>query len=473
VISLPQGRLTGSTIGDGQTGQLTYTSSNGTGPLFTIVYQRAGGSNVTVTNVTSGVAFNVASGTPTRTTTYTLVSVTDQTTTASRTSGFTSGTATITNTAHYIGESFGGGIVFYITDGGNQGLIASTVNQSTGIKWYNITNTTTGATGTAVGTGLANTEAIIANQGATTTSYAAGLARNYVGGVYTDWYLPSKDELYLMYFNIGQAATPPNTNIGGFANANYWSSSEGGLGTAWTKSFNGGSEDNYFKNSNFHVRAIRSFDTRPQGSLTGSTIGEGQTGQLTYTSSNGGGPFTIVYQPAGGSNATVTNVTSGVAFNVASGTPTGTTNYSLVSVTDQTSTASRTSGFTTSTATITSLKGELVLYLDAGNNASYPGTGRTWYDLSGKNNNISFSATPTYSSDFGGIFTGMDGTNVVSSTLATTFSHNSFTIEWWINPSSVACCNNQISLNGATWTDFVSHMYSNNQMFVGFVYFKV
>jgi uncharacterized protein (TIGR02145 family) len=56
---------------------------------------------------------------------------------------------------------------------------------------------------------------------------------------------------------------------------------------------------------------------------------------------------------------------------------------------------------------------------------------------------------------------------VVSSTLATTFSHNSFTIEWWINPSSVACCNNQISLNGATWTDFVSHMGWNNDMYIG------
>ena len=97
-----------------------------------------------------------------------------------------------------------------------------------------------------------------------------------------------------------------------------------------------------------------SVTARPQGTLTGNTIlPGGSTGQLTYTSSNGGGPFTIVYQPSGGSNVTVNNISSTVAFNVASGTPSVTTTYTLVSVTDQTTTASRTSGFTGGTATIT------------------------------------------------------------------------------------------------------------------------
>jgi uncharacterized protein (TIGR02145 family) len=580
----PQGSLTGSTVNYGQTGQLTYTSSYGGGP-FTIVYQPAGGSNVTVTNVTSGVAFNVASGTPSRTITYTIISVTDQSTTLSRTVGFTGGIATITNTSHYIGEAYGGGIVAYILQDGDpgynasyqQGLIAATSDQSqsTGIQWYNDNYNplpyieddpstwdwvSTYARDSEIGTGLANTNKIIKIQGGIPTSYAAGLARAYIAGGYTDWYLPSKDELAKLY-------EMKLLGYGNFYGRFYWSSTEdnGGISTdAWFQDFTDDIEYSYgqwqyYKSTQFGVRAIRSFDSRPQGSLTGTTISDGQTGQLTYTSSNGtGNLFTIVYQPAGGSNVTVMNVTSGVAFNVASGTPTrtttytlvsvtdqttnvsrttgfatstatiniipqgsltgntigegqsgqltytssngggpftivylpsggsnvtvnnisstvafnvvtptSTTNYTLISVTDQNTTASRTSGFTTSTATITTLNGELVLYLDAASNASYPGTGTTWYDLSGKNNNISFSAAPTYSPSFGGIFTGMDGSNVVSSTLATTFSHNSFTIEWWINPSSATCCNNAISLNGVNWTDFASHMWYNNEMFVG------
>ena len=55
-----------------------------------------------------------------------------------------------------------------------------------------------GATGTAVGTGAANTQKIIAVQGRT-YNYAALVCANYSGGGYSDWFLPSKDELFLLY----------------------------------------------------------------------------------------------------------------------------------------------------------------------------------------------------------------------------------------------------------------------------------
>ena len=98
---------------------------------------------------------------------------------------------------------------------------------------------------------------------------------------------------------------------------------------------------------------VPEYATRPQGAFTGNTILPGSPGQLTYTSSNSpaGGPFTIVYQASGASPVTVNNISSTVAFNVA--TPTITTSYNLISVTDENTKA--TTDFSGKTATITIL----------------------------------------------------------------------------------------------------------------------
>jgi hypothetical protein len=163
-----------------------------------------------------------------------------------------------------VGSSYQGGIVAYVLASGDpgydantpHGLIVATSDQSTGIYWYNRpTYTITGATGTAIGTGLSNTNAIIASQGEIATSYAAGLARAYTGGGYTDWYLPSKDELNKLYIN--------QTAIGGFTSTYYWSSSEVDQDYAWSQLFsvfwNGYQNQNDKGVTNFYVRAIRSF----------------------------------------------------------------------------------------------------------------------------------------------------------------------------------------------------------------------
>jgi hypothetical protein len=131
------------------------------------------------------------------------------------------------------------------------GLIAATSDQSTGIQWYNGSNTTTGATGIVIGTGLANTNTIIASQGATSTSYAAGLARAHTGGGYTDWYLPSKDELNKLYLN--------RIAIGGFASNVFWSSTENANLSAWYQNFGDGLQSFYYKYYSLYVRAIRAF----------------------------------------------------------------------------------------------------------------------------------------------------------------------------------------------------------------------
>ena len=157
----------------------------------------------------------------------------------------------------YIGKTYQGGIIFYLNKSGQHGLIAAPTDQSKGIRWYNGTDET-GATATAVGTGLANTNKIIKAQG--TGSYAAKLCADLVLDGYSDWYLPSKDELNLMYTNIGNGAAAPLTNVGGFASAYYWSSSETDYDDAWYQPFDAGLQYyNPSKDSALTVRAVRAF----------------------------------------------------------------------------------------------------------------------------------------------------------------------------------------------------------------------
>ena len=124
-----------------------------------------------------------------------------------------------------VGDTYGGGKVFYIfntTDigyikGQTHGLIAATEDQTTdaGVKWF--PDKYYGATGTYIGLGLPNTLSIILSAVLTGTtnmsSFAAGLANSFRGGGYMDWYLPSKDELNLLYQN--------REAVGGFATTGY------------------------------------------------------------------------------------------------------------------------------------------------------------------------------------------------------------------------------------------------------------
>jgi len=147
-----------------------------------------------------------------------------------------------------IGQSYQGGIIAYIDSTGQHGLIVATADQSEGIQWYNGSYLVTGATGTAIGTGLTNTNTIIAAQGS--GSYAASIARDYNGGGYTDWYLPSKDELNQLYVN--------RAVIGGLTEYAYWSSTEHDNNNGWLQGFDYGQfYDN--KNTTSPVRAVRAF----------------------------------------------------------------------------------------------------------------------------------------------------------------------------------------------------------------------
>ena len=169
-----------------------------------------------------------------------------------------------------IGDFYQGGVVFHLfaegeigyVAGETHGLIAAVEDQSSGIRWYNGSYVTTGATETAIGKGSTNTTTIIAAQGGPTeTSYAAGLARAYNGGGYTDWFLPSKDELNEMYTNRVTINTTASANGGSdFTTDFYWSSTERDINTAWTQYFDTG--DPAYDNKSYVnklVRAVRAF----------------------------------------------------------------------------------------------------------------------------------------------------------------------------------------------------------------------
>jgi hypothetical protein len=146
-----------------------------------------------------------------------------------------------------------GGLIFYInpnaaTDGWTY-LEAAPSDQR--FKWANAF-TVTGASGIDIGTGKTNTNIIVSAVGA--GDYAAKKCADLVIGSYSDWFLPSKNELAQMYNNL------KTKGVGGFMDANYWSSSEVDIDFAWRQDFDGGAwYDTGNKQSGQQFRAARAF----------------------------------------------------------------------------------------------------------------------------------------------------------------------------------------------------------------------
>ena len=132
-------------------------------------------------------------------------------------------------------------------------LEAAPNDQSTGTNWgcYGTGTSIFGADGTAVGTGKQNT--IDIETGCTTSDTAADICANLSLGGYNDWFLPSKDELNLMYENLKVFG------VGGFADSLYWSSSEINAYSAWVQYFGDGSQYYDAKYMSRRVCAIRAF----------------------------------------------------------------------------------------------------------------------------------------------------------------------------------------------------------------------
>jgi len=173
-----------------------------------------------------------------------------------------------------VGEtSPGGGIIFYYSEAGFTvtGLgtchyleaAPANQNQLIGVTWssgsFNNFVDVTGAAGTAIGTGKANTAAIVAAlPDDTAANNAAKAAVAYTGGGKSDWFLPSKDELNAMY----EAKTHLGISSGGFWSSSQQSDNSGG---AWVLYFanDGGYQlptiKHIYTGMDVDVRAVRAF----------------------------------------------------------------------------------------------------------------------------------------------------------------------------------------------------------------------
>lgn len=116
-----------------------------------------------------------------------------------------------------LGEPFQSGIIFYIDETKEHGLIVSTNDLSGTADW----------------------------------DEAIQCCIDYHAGGFTDWRLPSLDELNILYQNKSLA--------GSFERFSYWSSTEYAEHFAWFQNFYTGIQDNDFKDNTCYVRAIRNF----------------------------------------------------------------------------------------------------------------------------------------------------------------------------------------------------------------------
>lgn len=162
--------------------------------------------------------------------------------------------ATLMN-QHVIGEEYRGGLVFFVDETGQHGLIASKADvNGAGVQWRNGAsgNKVTNAQGDGIGAGETNTRLIIAEQtidnqkGEFAALQAANfqvLADGYTACktpiatdliCYGGWYLPSAFELQLMHRNLQES------NLSSFAPEYYWSSTESSATSAWLINFSNG-----------------------------------------------------------------------------------------------------------------------------------------------------------------------------------------------------------------------------------------
>jgi hypothetical protein len=148
-----------------------------------------------------------------------------------------------------------GGVIFYDKGSFSDGWrYLEAAPRDAGIAAWGLYGKNVSATGTAVGSGKRNTHLILEALGREgETGRAAQFCAAFEEGGFKDWFLPSKDELDLMYTNL------KSSDLESFVGF-HWSSSEVSSDNAWPQGFNDGHPYySYLKNITLSVRAVRAF----------------------------------------------------------------------------------------------------------------------------------------------------------------------------------------------------------------------
>ena len=160
------------------------------------------------------------------------------------------------STTALIGDFREGGIVIWVDDTGQHGLVCDLTDYAA--IWGCNGTEIVGADSFTVGSGLQNTEDILAN--CQTAGIAARVANDLVAQEYSDWYLPSKEELKYIWLNSFIISERSIALGGEGLGAYYWTSSEYDADHAWCWDLKFGADDHsYSKETPARVRAIRTF----------------------------------------------------------------------------------------------------------------------------------------------------------------------------------------------------------------------
>ena len=155
-----------------------------------------------------------------------------------------------------IGEAGPGGIVAYVDETGQHGLIVS-LYLSGDTYWHATNSGLVGATNDGLYSGQTNTTLILSTYGSETN--VAKIANDYTqtdweGTIYSDYYLPSKYELNLIVQNWREIGIRLSTR-----DTIAWSSTENNASTAWAQNFYYGTQEIYNKNTSFAAIKVRQF----------------------------------------------------------------------------------------------------------------------------------------------------------------------------------------------------------------------
>ena len=160
-----------------------------------------------------------------------------------------------------IGDTHQGGVVFYLDATGQHGFVCDFQDLGT-TEWGCHDTLIPGADETGIGKGYQNT--IDIEVGCTKANTAADYCANSSAEGYSDWFLPSKEELNQVYLNKSYIDSTALSNGGAaFTTSYYWSSSESeskhDYDPSWGQYFGNGFQYGYDKSSTCGVRAIRAF----------------------------------------------------------------------------------------------------------------------------------------------------------------------------------------------------------------------